>query len=58
VKQASVGSALKMENAYVDETAGVAMCVWDAPDRASVEALFARAGAKPESVREVTVYLG
>jgi hypothetical protein len=47
-----------MENAYVDETAGVAMCVWDAPDRASVEALFARAGAKPESVREVTVYLG
>jgi len=45
-----------MEAAYVDETAGVAICVWDAPEPANVEALFAQAGVRPESVRQVAVY--
>ena len=47
-----------MEIAYVDAAAGQAICVWDAPDRSSVEALFAKAGVKPETAREVTVYSG
>jgi len=32
------------------------MCVWDAPDRSSVEALFAKAGVRPETIRDVIVY--
>ena len=51
-----MGSSLKLETAYVDQSAGQAICVWDAPDRAGVESLFAKAGLKPQSVREVTVY--
>ncbi len=46
-----------MDRAYVDEAAGQAICCWDAPDRTSVEALFAKAGLTPETIREVTVYL-
>ena len=45
-----------MDSAFVDKAAGQAVCVWDAPDRTSVEALFARAGVPTESVREVAVY--
>jgi hypothetical protein len=45
-----------MDRAYVDEAAGQAICCWDAPDRDSVEALFQRAGVKPEKIREVAVY--
>jgi len=45
-----------MDRAYVDEAAGQAVCVWDAPDRTSVEALFAKAGVKPETIRQVAVY--
>jgi len=45
-----------MDCAYVDETAGVALCAWDAPERTSLEALFARAGVRTESVRQVAVY--
>ena len=56
MKQASVGSPLRMDCAYVDETAGVALCAWDAPERTSLEALFARAGVRTESVRQVAVY--
>ncbi len=51
-----MGSSLKIDAAYVDHAAGQALCVWDAPDRASVEQLFAKAGLRPESIREVTVY--
>jgi hypothetical protein len=47
-----------MDRAYVDAAAGQAICVWEAPDRSSIEALFAKAGVKPETVREVTVYSG
>jgi hypothetical protein len=45
-----------MDTAYIDDAAGQAICCWDAPDRKSLEELFARAGQKPESVREVMVY--
>jgi ectoine hydroxylase-related dioxygenase (phytanoyl-CoA dioxygenase family) len=42
-----------MDRGYVDTRAHQAICCWSAPDRASVEALFARAELKPESIREV-----
>ena len=47
-----------METAYVDAAAGQAICCWDAPDRSSVEALFLKAGVKPERIREVVIYPG
>jgi hypothetical protein len=47
-----------MDRAYVDAAAGQAICVWDAPDRGSIEDLFARAGVKTEKIREVAVYPG
>ena len=47
-----------MDNAYVDHAAGQAICCWDAPDKASVEALFAKAQIQPASIREVEVYSG
>ena len=53
-----MGSQMTMDCAYIDRTANQAICCWDAPDRPSIEALFAKAGIKPESVREVTVYPG
>jgi len=45
-----------MDRAYVDNAAHQAICCWDAPDHGTVEELFSRAGVKPESIREVTVY--
>jgi hypothetical protein len=47
-----------MDIAYIDDTAGVAVCVWDAPDRPSLEAVFAKAGVRSETIRQVTVYSG
>ena len=47
-----------MENAFVDHAAGQAICCWNAPDRASIEQLFAKANVQPESIREVEVYAG
>jgi len=47
---------MKLDRAFVDTTAGQAICCWRAPDRVSVEALFARAQVKPESIREVVEY--
>ena len=44
-----------MDTAYIDAVAGQPICCWDAPDRKSIEALFAKAGYRPESIREVTV---
>lgn len=55
---ASVGSDFQLDNAYVDQAAGQAICCWEAPDRASVEALFAKARVSPEQIREVQVYPG
>ncbi len=45
-----------MDNAYVDQNAGQAICCWSAPDQAAVEGLFAKAQVKPESIREVVEY--
>jgi hypothetical protein len=56
VLKASAGSELKMDRAFVDAAASQAICVWNAPDRASVEALLARAQVKHQSIREVTEY--
>jgi hypothetical protein len=47
-----------MDCAYVDAAAGQAICCWDAPDRASVDALFVKVGVKPETIREVTACCG
>lgn len=55
---ASVGSNLKMDRAYIDENSGQAICCWDAPDRKSVEDLFAKAQVEPESIKEVAIYSG
>jgi len=53
-----VGSDLKMDRAYIDETAGQAICIWNAPNRQGVEAMFNKAQVKPESIREVTECCG
>jgi hypothetical protein len=53
-----VGSDLKLDCAFIDTAASQAICCWDAPDRQSVEALFQRAGVKPEAVRQVEVCTG
>ena len=47
-----------MDSAYVDEAAGQAFCIWDAPDRSSIQSLFTRAGVKTETIREVAAYSG
>jgi hypothetical protein len=55
---ASVGSNLKMDRAYIDEDRGQAICCWNAPDRKSVEDLFTKAQVEPESIKEVAIYSG
>jgi hypothetical protein len=55
---ASVGSNLKMDRAYIDEQEGKAICCWNAPDKASIESLFEKAQVKPESIKEVSIYSG
>ncbi len=45
-----------MDCAYVDKEAGQAICCWTAPDRTSIEALFAKAEVNTERIREVVVY--
>jgi len=47
-----------MDSAYIDRSANQAICCWDAPDRASVEHLFAAAKVRTESIREVVQYTG
>jgi hypothetical protein len=47
-----------MDCAFVDAAAGQAICCWDAPDRSSIESLFAKAGVSTETIREVTVFPG
>lgn len=54
--KASVGSQLRMENAYIDEVQHQAICCWDAPNRKAVEDLFEQAGVKAERIREVVEY--
>jgi hypothetical protein len=47
-----------MDRAYVDNDSNQAICCWTAPDKASVEALFKKAGVQPESIKEVNIYSG
>jgi len=56
VIDASRGSNLTMDKAYIDEAKGQAICCWEAPDLKSVENLFTKAHIHPESIREVTEY--
>ena len=58
VMNASVGSDLKMDKAYIDEANGQTICCWSAPDRKSVEDLFTKAQVKTESIKQVVVYSG
>ena len=53
---ASGGSNLCMDKAYVDEENDQAICCWSAPDRKSIEDLFAKANVKVESIRNVVEY--
>jgi hypothetical protein len=43
-----------MDCACVEAVAAQAICCRDAPDRAGVDALFAKVGVRPETIREVT----
>jgi hypothetical protein len=45
-----------MDRGYIDPNTNQAICCWNAPDQASVEALFAKAQVHPESIREVVDY--
>jgi len=45
-----------MERAYIDEENSQAICCWSAPDRKSIESLFARAQVPVESIRSVVEY--
>jgi hypothetical protein len=47
-----------METAYVKKYKDQAICCWDAPDRETIEGLFAKEGLITESVEEVEVYDG
>lgn len=58
VMNASVGSDLKMDKAYIDEATGQAICCWSAPDKKSVEDLFTKAQVETESIKQVVVYSG
>ena len=56
VINASVGSNLKMNKAYIDEAKNQAICCWDAPDQKSIEDLFANAQVATESIKQVVEY--
>jgi hypothetical protein len=56
--EASVGSNLKMDRAYIEKESGKAMCCWSAPDRATIEELFKKARVTTESITEVVIYSG
>ena len=58
VTQASGGSGCTMEKAYIKKYKDQAICCWDAPDRETIEGLFAKEGLITESVEEVDVYDG
>lgn len=47
-----------MDKAYIDEANGQAICCWSAPDKKSVEDLFAKAQVETESIKQVVVYSG
>ncbi len=45
-----------MDTAYINEEKAQAVCCWNAPDRATIEGVFAKAGIGTESVEEVVEY--
>jgi len=45
-----------MDKAYIDEENNQAICCWSAPDRKSIEELFAKASVHVESIRSVVEY--
>lgn len=45
-----------MDNAYIDENKAQAVCCWSAPDKASVEELFSKAGVAAQDIQEVTEF--
>ena len=45
-----------MDKAYIDEDNSQAICCWTAPDRKSIEELFANASVHVESIRSVVEY--
>ncbi len=47
-----------MDTAYINEAKAQATCCWNAPDRATIEAVFAKAGVTTELVEEVVQYAG
>jgi phage-related protein len=53
-----VGSAVKMDRAYIDEEAGQAICFWTAPDKKALEEIFQKAQVKTESIRQVMIHNG
>ncbi|MBM3313349.1 hypothetical protein FJY70_01995 [candidate division WOR-3 bacterium] len=56
VVEASVGTGLTMDWAYVDKKTNQPICCWDAPDQEKVEDLFRRAGQQIETLRDVEPY--
>jgi len=43
-----------MERAFIDELNNQAICLWNAPNRKSIEDLFLKAKIAPALIREVT----
>ena len=54
---ASGGSDMVMNRAYINAEKGQAICCWDAPDQKAIEELFAKAGVKTKSISEVVEYV-
>jgi len=47
-----------MKQAFIVESQARAVCFWDAPNQARMEAVFTGAKFAPESIDEVTEYPG
>jgi uncharacterized protein YpmB len=45
-----------MDTAYINEEKAQAICCWNAPDKATIEGVFAKAGVTAEAVEEVVEY--
>lgn len=56
MKEASVGSDLKMDRSYIDIQNSQAICCWIAPSRKAVEDLFKKAKIPTELILEVTIH--
>ena len=56
VVKASTDSDCSMKQAFIIESQARAVCFWDAPDQARIEAIFTNANFVPESIDEVIEY--